>query len=209
MSLIVFNDVVMSNQVLEAGIKGRQIRKNQRVRTANGFESINVGPQSRTMREYDVGIGPLRRAAWQQLEALHEVTEGGAYGFLLIDPKDSTATGGEGVVADLGGGTYQLYKRYTERVSGRYKDRKITRPKTASITVLVSGTPATATIDATTGTLTISGNPAANTVTWTGSFYVPVHFLNDQIDWELVAAGVDPEGRFLTGPMVTLQEIFE
>jgi uncharacterized protein (TIGR02217 family) len=207
MSVTVLDDVELSHQIIEAGVKGRQIRRNQRVSTANGFESVNI-VWDKTLREYDIGIGPLRRSAWQEIEALFEVTEGGAYGFLLLDPKDSSAgTGGR--VVSLGGGQYQLLKRYIEPRSARYKDRKVTRPKLSTLQVLVSGVPTSASFDATTGKGTISGSPAANLVTWTGQLYTPVHFLNDQIDWEMVAAGSDPDGRFYTGPQVTLQEIRE
>jgi uncharacterized protein (TIGR02217 family) len=208
MSVTVFPDLVLTNQWIEGGVKGRQIRKNQRVSTTNGFESINI-VWDRTLREYDIGIGPLRRSTWQQLETLHEVTEGGAYGFLLLDPKDSTVTVAQGRVAALTGGGYQLYQRKTETVSTRYKDRKITRPKAASVLVYVSGVLTGATVDAETGQLTITGNPDAATVTWSGIFYVPVHFLSDTIDWEMLVHGPDPDSRFIAGPLVTLQEIRE
>jgi len=209
MTITVFDDVILSNQVIQSGIRGRQIRKNQRISTASGFESINV-LWDKTLREYDVGIGPLRRADWQYLESLFEVTEGGAYGFLLQDPKDHLVATTEGRVADLtdeSGSYYQLFKRYTERVSGRYKDRKITRP--VSVQVYVSGVATTSSFDATNGRIEITGTPDPATVTWSGRFNVPVHFLNDIIDWEMAAAGIDPDGRFMVGPTVTLQEIRE
>jgi uncharacterized protein (TIGR02217 family) len=208
MTITIFADVILKNQWVEGGIKGRSVRKNQRVTSASGIEAINI-VQDKTRREYDIGIAPLRRATWQQLEALFEVTEGGAYGFLLQDPKDSTAAITEGVVAGpITGspGWFQMFKRYTEPVSGRYKDRKITRPY-GPLQVLVSGVSHTYTVDTTNGRINVAGVTDPSTITWSGSFYVPVHFLNDQIDWELVVWGQDPDGRFATGPMVTLEEI--
>jgi uncharacterized protein (TIGR02217 family) len=208
MSITVFSDVVLSNQVIAQGIKGRQIRKNQRVRTANGFESINI-VWDRTMREYDLGLGPVRRTYWQELEALFELTEGGAYGFMLQDPKDFSA-GDWGRVALVPGETdvYQLYKRYSF-TAARSKDRKITRPLTDTVVVLVSGVPTTVIWDANVGQFTLASAPNVSDVRWTGQFYTPVHFMNDQIDWQMDVAGADPEGRFYSGSLVTLQEILE
>jgi hypothetical protein len=94
-------------------------------------------------------------------------------------------------------------------VSNRHKDRKLTRLKASTITVFVSGVATSFTVDGNTGIFTITGNPSAGLVTWAGQFYVPVHFMNDQIDWDMVVAGQDPDGRFYAGPMVTLQEIRE
>jgi uncharacterized protein (TIGR02217 family) len=123
MPITVFPDVVFRHAVISAGVRGRQIRKNQRVSTANGFESINI-VWDRTLREFDIATIPLQRGDWEYIESIHEITEGGAYGFLLEDPKDfhSTSTTAvtrtTGVMASLGGGTYQLYKRYTNIASG-------------------------------------------------------------------------------------------
>jgi uncharacterized protein (TIGR02217 family) len=210
MTVTVLADVILSNQIIAQGIHGRQIRKNQRVSTASGFESVNI-LWDKTMREYDLGVGPLRRQDWQYLESLFEVTEGGAYGFLLQDPKDFQVSAAEGRVAEVqdAPGYYQLFKRYTERVSSRYKDRKITRPVSLGTTIYVSGVATAAAIDVTNGRLTITGDPAPSVVTWAGKFHTPVHFLNDQIEWSMAVAGIDPDGRFYTGQTVTLQEIRE
>jgi uncharacterized protein (TIGR02217 family) len=210
MTITVLSDVVLLNGPIQASVKGRNTRKNQRVSSASGQEWINIGPQDKTIREFDIELGPVRRALWIQLESLHEVTEAGAYGFLLQDPKDCTVSGTAGIVAAQTGGGYQAFKRYTEPTSGRHKDRKITRIRAAGLQVFVNGVSTSFTVDANTGTFTsITGNPAANTVTWTGVFYVPVHFLNDTIDWQMDVAGTDPEGRFIAGPSVTLREILE
>jgi uncharacterized protein (TIGR02217 family) len=45
-------------------------------------------------------------------------------------------------------------------------------------------------------------------LTWAGSFYIPVHFASDEIDWEMMVAG-DYAGRLVAGPAVVLQEIRE
>jgi uncharacterized protein (TIGR02217 family) len=131
MSITVLSDVVVPNEAIQEGIRGKQMRRNDRAELLSGAKQINVG-WTRTRREYELGIVPMLRSSWQQIEALHEITEGGAYGMLLEDPKDSGVSVAEGVVAELTATTFQLYKRYTHTTSARYKDRKITRPQAAS-----------------------------------------------------------------------------
>lgn len=207
----VLADVTLPNRVIEAGVRGRQLRRNSRVSTVSGFEAINI-VWTQTLREYELGIAPMRREAWQDIEALHEITEGGAYGFLLEDPKDGRVGAGQGVASALGGGTYQLEKLYTHAASGRTKRRKITRPHALTFAVSVAGVPLAGgaySLDFETGILTIAAAPDAADITWTGRFFVPVRFLEDSIDWTMVATGPDPDARFLAGPSVVLQEIRE
>ena len=61
---------------------------------------------------------------------------------------------------------------------------------------------------AATGRVTIPSGPTAANLAWTGRFYVPVHFQDDAIDWELVVAG-QADSRFLSGPSVVLVEVRE
>jgi uncharacterized protein (TIGR02217 family) len=212
-SITVFSNVVLPNAVIQAGVRGKQIRRNSRVTTVNGAEHINI-VWSQTLREFEIGIVPMLRTAWQDIEALHEITEGGAYGFLMEDPKDQAVAAGEGVVVGLTSTTFQLNKRYMDAGSGRSKNRKITRPRAAGFVLTYLGAPFVSpthyTLDANTGVITTvdPGLIAAN-FAWTGRFYVPVHFLEDSIDWSMVISGPTTDARFLAGPSVILQEIRE
>lgn len=49
---------------------------------------------------------------------------------------------------------------------------------------------------------------ATETLTWAGTFYVPVHFLEDSIEWEMLKPGPLTE-RIISGVQITLQEIRE
>ena len=49
---------------------------------------------------------------------------------------------------------------------------------------------------------------ASEALAWSGSFYAPVHFENDQIDWDLMRAG-PYDLRLVAGPSVILQEVVE
>ena len=50
---------------------------------------------------------------------------------------------------------------------------------------------------------------ASEALTWSGQFYVPVHFRDDFIDWDLVRAGPEESTRLLAGPSVVLKEVRE
>lgn len=312
-SLTVYADVIVPNSVIAAGVRGKQIRKNSRTTSMNGTVQVNID-WARTLRQYELGIIPMLASQWRAIEGLFEVTEGGAFGMLLQDPKDSAALVSEGLaqgylasttalVGSMGSGfgvpVVKLHKRYTSAGSTRTKDRAITRPVAAGFVLRRAGTPVTVgaaagniALDATTGLCTFvpdatSGansitvgpttqvstttNPgtltagqrlflsgftgagaglvnglshlinsvtgagpftftlatvttgatitlgagqgarypqASEALTWSGSFYVPVQFASDEIDWDLVAGGPN-DMRLLAGPSVTLLEVRE
>jgi uncharacterized protein (TIGR02217 family) len=210
MSITVLSTVIAPNSLWSAGARGKQKRRNSRVEVQSGESQINIG-WSRTLRQYEIGTVPLTVDQWQALEGLHEVTEGGAYGFLLQDPKDCSATAvmGKATLISALAHTYQLIKRYTSVGSALTKDRVITRPRAAGFIVSISGTPTAGyTLDVDTGIITIPADPAAANVTWSGVFYVPVHFVSDEIDWDLAVAG-PADTRLMAGPSVVLAEVPE
>lgn len=210
MAITVYTDVILPSGVLAGGVRGKQIRSNARTGARNGGMQINVN-WARTLRQYELGVSPMTVEQWQAIEGLHEVTEGGAFGFLMSDPKDASASLANGRVSLVSGTTYQLQKRYTSAGSTRTKDRKITRPIAADFVLQASGVTvagANYTLNTVTGRLTIPSAPAAATLTWSGSFYVPVHFASDDIDWELVRSG-PMEARLMAGPSVTVMEVAE
>jgi uncharacterized protein (TIGR02217 family) len=205
MALVVLADVIFPTSIIAAGVKGKNMRLNERVSMDSGQEQINI-VWTQTLRQFELGTVPLRIDQWQTIETLHEITDGGAYGMLLEDPKDNTVT--FGVVKANPDGTRQLFKRYLDPVSGRYKDRKITRPRLTGLSLKQSGVEygGAYTIDPLTGKITISTD--ITTLTWTGRFYVPVHFMDDSIDWQIDVAG-PYDARLTSGPNVMLQEVRE
>ena len=225
MSITVLADVIMPSSIVAAGIRGKNRRSNVRVISNSGQMQINVN-WSRTLREYELGVVPLSPQQWAQIEALHEVTEGGAYGLLLQDPKDYQVAAGSGLLWGLKDGantgvvgkgvldlnTYNLMKRYTVTGTSRSKDRFITRPHTVTH-IFLNGTPLTGsdyTLNTATGVVTFVGLSlvATDTLTWSGTFYVPVHFVDDFIDWDMVLSG-DFDARLIAGPNVAFEEVRE
>ena len=307
MAITVLPDIIIPNSVIAAGVRGKNIRNNTRVTTYNGEQQVNVN-WTRTVRQYELGVVPMLIEQWQQIEALYEVTDGGAYGMLLRDPKDDTVAATEGKLYGTAVGLnwgesgkgyglpyYNLMKRYTVTGTTRFRDRKITRPIVVptvykngilvnpgtapgqyafnfltgivAFVPLASNAADTATPGAVTAfafpssgfvaqlsvgkrlylsgvtgtamsvlnnrsheitnitglTVTIAANTtgmtilsalgelhpqSTDTLTWQGNFYVPVHFLDDAIDWDL-ALGGNYENRLVAGPQVVLQEVRE
>jgi hypothetical protein len=174
-SLTVYADVIVPNSVIAAGVRGKQIRKNTRTTAMNGTVQVNID-WSRTLRQYELGVIPMPAAQWRAIEGLHEVTDGGAFGMLLQDPKDSGVLITEGLLqaysatttallgtmgTGFGTPVHKLHKRYTSAGSGRTKDRAITRPWASSFVLKRGGSTVTlgagagnAALDATTGTVT-------------------------------------------------------
>jgi uncharacterized protein (TIGR02217 family) len=214
MAITVLSDLFLPNSVLSSGVRGKNIRQNSRVVTENGFASVNIG-WSQSLRQFELGTVPMKIEQWQAIEALHEITRGGAFGFLMFDPKDSVATpAGTAVKFMPAVGTapayYQIQRRYIDKPSGRYLDRPVTRPIAAEFVLYAAGAPmapGSYTINPENGRLTFSG-AAVESLSWSGRFAVPVHFMDDSIDWDLIAPG-GYDQRFLAGPSVVLQEIRE
>jgi uncharacterized protein (TIGR02217 family) len=205
-TITVYADVILTNADISVRASGQNIRFNKRLQLETGVENVNQ-IWDNTVRSYELGIKPMLITQWAEVEAVHEVTEAGAYGFLLEDPKDHSVTTGK--MTQLSAGVYQLYKRITHTASSRYKDRKITRPRASGFVPYTSGTPITSyTLDVLTGQITIPSAPSASTLTWIGDFYVPVHFMEDTIDWELASGGSD-DHRLTAGPSVRVMEILE
>ena len=150
MAITVLSDVILPTSLLTSGVRGKQMRNNTRSEASNGSAIVNIN-WSKTLRQYELGCVPMTVAQWQTLEGLHEVTEGGAYGFLLPDPKDSTVASGAGLLQGYNSGlvgtvgfgygvpTYKLMKRYSVAGSTRTKDRQITRPQTTPVMLRAGG----------------------------------------------------------------------
>jgi uncharacterized protein (TIGR02217 family) len=215
-ALEVLPTLIMKNKVLSSGAQGHLMFQNRRVQQVSGHIIVNA-TWEQMLHVYDLSTIQLQRADWQYLQTLHRLTGGGHKGFLLEDPVDYKAvtvaldSSTSGVVTGLTSTTFQLYKRYTETVSALYADRKITRPQAVGFVVSVSGTPlggADYSLNTVTGVVTIASAPSASAVTWSGRFYVPVHFQSDMVDWQLEVPGPE-DFRFFSGPNVILQEVRE
>ncbi len=143
------------------------------IAVASGHESRNQVWESARHR-YDVshvyhsGDG----GKLELLRAFFLAVRGRLHGFRFRDPLDYAAASGEGLLTALGGGTYQLVKRYTAGSS--VYDRDITKPVAATVVIAGGGTYS---LDDTTGIVTHSAGAAPTG--WTGEFDVPCRFETD------------------------------
>lgn len=309
-NITIYNDVILPESVIRAGVQGKNMRRNRRSATEGGHQTIDIG-WSRTLRQFTLGVHGMEQESWDALQGLHEVTEGGAYGFLMLDPKDQFVTVADGLLhpqataADVGTiglgygvPTLQAKKLYTSVGSTRTKQRTIKRPKSnvvlrraggvmtagagagqyalnadtgivtvvadssSAVTVVTVGATTQITLTAALSGLAIGGRlwldgltgtdaallnnlshaitnitggalnvyhlstdtagktisvgsgqgrkypQASESMTWAGSFYVPVHFQSDDLDWDIVRSG-SPGERLVIGPSVVLDEVRE
>jgi hypothetical protein len=168
MSIVVYSDVIVPNSVVMAGAVGKQKRQNDRTVNQGGYASVNV-VRDATLREYTLGVIPMTLANWALIEGLYEITDAGAFGMLILDPKDSVVTSSQGGflgymagvengVVGFGNGTpnYGFRKLYTAAGSTRAKARAITRPN-GTPTMLRNGSPVA--VGAAAGNVSFSTGP--------------------------------------------------
>lgn len=143
-------------------------------------------------QRWDVSPGVQTPAQFVELRNFFLMAGGRWRAWRFADPVDNRAdhSGDErGVVAALTATTFQMMKRYT--LGGLTADRKITKPVSGTIQVLVSGAAAAATVDAATGIITIAAAPAAENVTWSGQFDTPMRFDFDHLQATRIAKNQD------------------
>lgn len=146
----------------------------------SGHEQRNQN-WSQSRRSYDVGQAIKNDAMRIALLAFFRVAKGKTHSFPFKDFTDYQVLTGEGVLSSLGGGQYQLYKRYTS--AGGTEDQIITLPLNAVIKQGATTLTASVhyTLSATTGILTVIGSPTPAPDSWTGEFDVPCRFDTDSI----------------------------
>ncbi|OUL98541.1 hypothetical protein [Variovorax sp. JS1663] len=305
--IVVLEDVIVPECVLAAaGASGKQRRKNDRTVNQGGYATVNV-VNDRTLREYLVGVVAMEPALWAEIEGLYEVTDAGAYGMLLKDPKDSSVTQANGAMQGymagvefgtpgFGNGTPLYGLRQLKKAASSTRTKAIVRTRPNGTPSLYrGGTPVTlgaspgnaslsaapvyvtfvadssqnvnsVSVGATTqvtlaaalsglvvggrlwlqdltgadasllnnlsheitniagAVYTLATNTAGKTITaagtgkkypqpdealtWAGSFYVPVQFADDDMNWDLVKPGEDDD-RLISGNSILLIEIRE
>ena len=129
------------------------------------------------------------------LRAFFLAVRGRMHGFRFRDPLDYAAASGEGLLTDLGGGEFQLVKRYTAGAS--VYDRDITKPVASAVAIAGGGTYS---LDDTTGIVTHSAGAAPTG--WAGEFDVPCRFETD-----VMAASLEAPGQFGHWQAISVIEI--
>jgi uncharacterized protein (TIGR02217 family) len=158
------------------------------VTSASGAEARNA-EWAYPLHSWDVSQGINGQADWQVLRAFFMAAGGKRRGWRFKDWTDYQAshTGDEaGVATALTATTFQMVKRYTS--GSLTQDRIIYKPVAGTVEVKVSAVvDGTASVDATTGVITIASAPAASAITWSGQFDVPMRFDTDALQARVVA----------------------
>lgn len=151
MSLEVLSDVILDECVFLANAGGTRMRQNDRTSNQGGYVTVNA-IRDVSLMQYALGVKPMGAAIeWQEVVAVYEVTDAGAFGFLIKDPVDQYVSDGglQGYMLGAefgvpgfgnGGPVYGLRKLYKPLSTSRTKARAITRPDGAPA-ITRGGTP--------------------------------------------------------------------
>lgn len=187
------------------GAQGGPVWETLVAATRAGVEQ-RVQMKSNPRHAYEISLDTLTRAQRNTLVALHYATRGAAQSFRFKDWQDYTATDenfgtGDGVTA-----AFTLRKTYATSPLTSYQ-RTITQPLSVALgaaaapVIKVAGVTKTETthytINYATGVVTFTGDnipTAAQAITWTGEFDVPVRFVIDGYEgainaYELFSSG--------------------
>lgn len=157
-------------------------------RSASGQEQRNSNWDT-ALGTWELGQRELLAPQFDTLNAFFRACEGKARGFRFRDWSDYAATVAQGTVTAVAGvaNAYQLQKTYTTS-SGATHVRKITKPVAGTVHAYLAGhtTPLAATVNYTTGVITLAQAPGGPVV-WSGEFDVPVRFDTDELKASFVA----------------------
>lgn len=139
---------------------------------------------SSAKRRFSGRYGNWTREMRDELLAVWMACEGPTYAFRFKDHNDFDVTAQSLGTTPAGSTPVQLVKTYT--FGSRTHTRTITKPVAGTVTVYQNGVAKAGTLDTATGLFTPSTTwTAAQPLTWTGEFDVPVRFASDEIEFVL------------------------
>lgn len=163
------------------------------------------------LHKYEVSQGIRKNSDFEYVRAFFWNVYGAFDGFRFKDWVDFEVTTDIGTTSLVSGSIYQLERLYS--ISTRNFRRPIKKPVAgtvliyrtrSSVTTNITGA---STIDVTTGQVTVTGHMDGDVYTWAGEFDVPVAFVNDNMDAEIVNRN-GPRGELLMSwPSIQLEEI--
>ncbi|MFM9934751.1 MAG: DUF2460 domain-containing protein [Novosphingobium sp.] len=178
--------------------------------TASGYERRNSLWADARLR-FDVGPGVRSEAELGALIAFFRARRGQARGFRLRDPSDYSSNGMIGAptivdqmigVGDGAKARFPLLKAYGSGSDAQ--QRRITRPRTGTVTISVDGTIASDwTLDAL-GEIVFADAPAVGKIVRAGFLFdVPVRFAEDRLD---ISGAAFAAGEAPSVPLIELRE---
>lgn len=196
-----FLEARFSDAIARGSRGGPSIAGRTKVYTASGRLSQDF-LTTRRLHRYDVSHGIKTRDDFEEVLAAYHVLMGTPYaGMRFKDWNDYRVTRELSALAHVAGTTWQLQRKYSFGASSTLRD--VQKPVAGTVAVFNAlGTLLTATVDATTGIVTV---PAGTPDSWQGEFDVPVTFADDAMDSIEVdgIAGAELKGL----PSIKLEEI--
>lgn len=172
-----------------------------------GGQRITNREATHPLHQYSIAKPARDRVDFEDLRAFFYVVGGDADGFLMKDWGDFRAAQTNTSLSLVTGSTYQLNRLYS--YGGRTYVRPIQKPKN-SIQVFRTRSGVTsditvggASVNYTTGIVTIGGHVSGDTYTWSGEFYVPVAFKDPAAMWRLLGT-LD---EMMEWPSIELEEV--
>lgn len=164
--------------------------RTEEVTTASGAAWLSSRWQYEQNR-YEIGMTARPASEYAALSAIFRVCRGRAIGFRLEDPLDHEATGDEaGVQSTADPDVWQVVKVYESGLESY--TRKIVKLQTDTVTFSSTGT---YTVDHDTGLITRTSG--ADPVLSAFRFHVPVWFVQDRIDAEIIDRQPGADGEVL------------
>lgn len=166
----------------------------------SGFEATNQ-EWSQLRHSYDAGLAVRVASDYLLVKAHFNKMRGKAKSFPFFDPIDHTVAQLAGLLVAEQGSPNDLHMLYQYGTGTGAYQRRISRPKTGTIAVyrtrsaVTSSITGSATIDYTTGIVSVTGHVAGDTYGWSGDFYVPCRYDIDRLPGVIVnkEAGSDGE----------------
>ena len=152
--------------------------------THSGREKRNAN-WSQARGRWELGERVMHQSELEAIVKFFRAVQGRALGFRFKDFADftvTTANGRLGTGVGNGGVAYQMKKRYTQGTQNI--DRDIKKPISSTVKVFVDAVEQLSgyTLDVNTGIVTFSSSKsAAQVLTWSGEFDLPVRFDTDEI----------------------------
>ncbi len=176
----------------------------------SGFEATNQN-WAQTRHAYDAGLAVRVASDYLLVKTHFHLMRGRAKSFPFTDPIDHTVAQAAGVLLPSAS-NWQMFYRYGS--GGTTYDRKITRPKTGTVTVFRTRAAVTTaiavTITYTTGIVAIGGHVEGDTYSWSGDFFVPCRYDIDRLPGVIVNKQPTADGELYVEcdsiPIVEIRE---
>lgn len=187
------------------GATGGPRWKTSKVEAGSGQRFANRD-WSKARHYYEVSQAIKTGKDFAKVRAFFYVVFGAFDAFRFKDYSNFKVAQAEGRLALVSGSIYQMQK--AESYGSRTYLREIVKPVSGTVTVFRTRSGATtsiaATVDHTTGRVTVAGHVALDAYAWAGEFDVPVNFVDDSME---TAQWIGPDSSLLMSwPSIQLCE---